>query len=416
MRLRIRWRGLRAKIIAWSFVPTALILITVAGVTFLAYQQVTENLAIERNRDVTELSAAQLSAGLTEYIDLLREYTGLLADPSRTTYIEENDLDALRRTLMEARGRFEDFDGGVIVINSRGTIVAAEPERPEILGQNWSGHPYFRQMLRSPEALFSDIVADAPGGVEVIVVTVPITAGQGQFLGVIAGMFRLGTATINPFYSDSMKLRVGESGSAYLVEGSGRVIYHSDADHVGDDFSAQAVVQQVLNGQVGALRTRALDGQDIVASFAPVPGTSWGLVTEESWAALISANQGYGPFLLLLLALGVVLPALVVAVGVRQITKPIAELINAAQRVAGGDLGQTISVRTGDEIEDLAEQFNLMSIQLQKSHANLEQRVVERTDQLQAATEDVGRRADELAALYEVGRGHGPPTATWPSG
>ena len=180
MQSRIRWGGLRNKIIAWSFVPTAIILLTVAGVTFIAYQQVTENLVIERDREFTELSAAQLSAGLAEYTNLLREYTGLLADPARTTYIDEideNDLDALRRTLMEARSRFEDFDGGVLVINSRGMVVAAEPEWPEILGQNWTGRPYFRHMLRSPETVFSDIVADGPGGVEVIVVAVPITGG-----------------------------------------------------------------------------------------------------------------------------------------------------------------------------------------------------------------------------------------------
>jgi methyl-accepting chemotaxis protein len=280
-------------------------------------------------------------------------------------------------------------------------------------------------------------VADGPGGVEVIVVAVPITGGQGQFLGIIAGLFRLGTTAISPFYSDIIKPHIGESGSAYLLDGAGRVIYHSDAGHIGDDFSAQAVVQQALSGQVDAIRTRAFDGREIVAAFAPVPGTGWGLVTEEDWAALISANQGYGPFLLLLLALGVVVPTLIVAVGVRQITKPITELIEATQQVAGGNFGQTISVHTGDEIEDLAEQFNLMSAQLQESYAHLEQRVAERTAELRATSEEVQQRADELAALYETGRdlaatptaapsscstkgpvccGREPPTATWPSG
>ena len=43
MLLGIRWGSLRTKIIAWSFIPTAIILLAVAWVTFTAYQQVTED-------------------------------------------------------------------------------------------------------------------------------------------------------------------------------------------------------------------------------------------------------------------------------------------------------------------------------------------------------------------------------------
>ena len=42
MLLGIRWRSLRLKIIAWSFVPTVIILVAVALFGFNAYQQVTE--------------------------------------------------------------------------------------------------------------------------------------------------------------------------------------------------------------------------------------------------------------------------------------------------------------------------------------------------------------------------------------
>ena len=60
MLLGIRWRSMRAKIIAWSFVPTTIILVAVALVTFTAYQQVTEDLVIERNQELTRLSAVEL--------------------------------------------------------------------------------------------------------------------------------------------------------------------------------------------------------------------------------------------------------------------------------------------------------------------------------------------------------------------
>ena len=399
MLLGIWWGSLRTKIIAWSFVPTIIILVVVAVVILYAYQDVAEDLVIERNQELTRLTAGQFTAEL-------KEYAGLLDAEARRSDVYGNDPVAQHDALKGASRRLAVFDGGVLILDTFGTVVAAEPERPEILGQNWSDRAYYRQILRSqilgsPGPVFSDIVADGPGDAKVIVVAVPITGPQGEFVGTIVGLSRVGAMTVSAFYGDIVKLRLGESGSAYLVDGNGRVVYHTDTDRITDDVSAHEIVQQVLSGQVGAIRTRDFEGQDIVASFAPVPGTSWGLVTQESWATLTRSSRGYGQFLLLLLALGVVVPVLVVTVGVRRITRPIAELIGAAQEVARGNFGQTITARTGDEIEELAGQFNLMSAQLQESYAHLEQRVAERTKELAAlnAIAQTVSRSLELEAM-----------------
>jgi GAF domain-containing protein/HAMP domain-containing protein len=393
VRLGILEGGLRTKIITWSFVPTAIILVAVALVTFTAYQQVAEDLVIERDQELTRLSASRLATELSDY-------TNILAASARTTgtYIHP----AVQRiTLQRASERLAIFDGGVLVLDTFGTVVATEPARPEALGHNWSDRPYFSQMLNIREPVFSNILADGPGSAQVIVIAVPIIGPQDEFLGIVAGMLRLGTETASAFYGNIVKPQLGENGSAYLVDGNGNVIYHSDADRIGEEFSEQAVVQEALSGQVGAIRTRAPEGQDIVASFAPVPGTSWGLVTEESWAALTSPSRGYRQFLLLLLALGVLVPALVVAIAVNRITRPITELIGAAQAVAGGDFGQRITADTGDEVEELAKQFSLMSAQLQESYTNLEHRVADRTKEL-AALNAIAAEVSRSLDLQEI--------------
>ena len=117
----------------------------------------------------------------------------------------------------------------------------------------------------------------------------------------------------------------------------------------------------------------------ILAAVAAV--TYW---TYQQAAADPSASQRYGGYLLALLLLGLVIPAIVVALGVNRLTRPISELIDAADKVAGGDLGYTIDVETGDEIEELAAQFNLMSEQLRASYSDLERRVAVRTRELEA--------------------------------
>ena len=102
---KVRWinilslgrRGLRTKIIIWFFVPTTLILVAVALVNFYAYQDVTEDLVIERDKDLTRLSASQLS---TE----LEEYTDLLSAVGRTVERSGSDPDAQQGALKQAAG------------------------------------------------------------------------------------------------------------------------------------------------------------------------------------------------------------------------------------------------------------------------------------------------------------------------
>ncbi|HEY42791.1 MAG TPA: GAF domain-containing protein [Anaerolineae bacterium] len=382
---RIRWGGLRNKIIAWSFVPTVIILVAVAVVMFYAYQDVTQDLVIERNMELTRLKADKFMAELMEFTDLL-------SAEARSPVIYENDPIAQRDALKAASNRLAPFDAGVLILDTFGIVEAVEPERKEIVGEDWSDRSYYLQLLRSQifgsiDLIISDVVTDGPDGEEVIVIAVPILGSQSEFLGTLVGMFGVDMTTASAFYDDIVKLRLAESGSAYIVDGNGKVIYHSDPGYIGEDFSLQDVVQLVMGGEIGAVRIRALDGQEIVASYAPIPNTSWGLVTQENWTSLLKSSQGYRQFLFLLLALGVVIPALVVAFGVRRITKPITELIIAAQKVAGGDFDQRIRAQTGDEIEELAEQFSLMSAQLQESYAQLERRVAARTEELSALNE-----------------------------
>ncbi|MBN1135826.1 MAG: HAMP domain-containing protein, partial [Anaerolineae bacterium] len=335
--------------------PTTVILVAVALISMYAYQRFTENLVVERDRDLTSLSANLLAAKLAAY-----------ADPRAKEFLAI-------------------FDTGMVVFDAEGKILSAEPVQLNGWGPDWARRLPFRQMARqltqSSKPVFSDIVTSGGGG-EAIVVFVPITSRGGELVGGIAGVFRLGPSADSAFYDTIKGLRRAESNCMYLVDGNGLVIYHSDVEYIGADFSEQWPVEQALDGGRGALRTLDLKGQDIVVSFAPVPNTSWGLVVEESWAELTGPSRRYARYLLGFLALGVLIPTLIVTTGVRRITRPIAELISAAQEIAGGNFDQRIVSSTRDELEELAGQFNLMANQLQESYEDLERRVASRTQEL----------------------------------
>jgi nitrate/nitrite-specific signal transduction histidine kinase len=376
LRLPRLWRrNLRNRIIAWSFVPSVIILLAVALVTFYAYERVTENLVVQRNREVVRLSAGQLSTSMAEF-------AGTLETEARKADIYRGVATDQQAELLAAKNRLATFDGGVVLLDTKGVFVTSQPGRAGSPGQDWGDRAFFRDLLRSNQPVYSDITNDGEGGSRVVVVAVPITGEQGEFNGVLAGMFQVGASNVSSFYGNIVKLRIGETGNAFLVDGNGLVIYHPDPARVGTSLSPDPIVQMALAGKVGAERTTDLNGQQVVAGYAPVPGTAWGLITMESWSTLMAPGQGYRRFLLLLLAAGVIVPAIVVWFGVRRITRPIADLTDAAKEVAEGNFCCVVPGSHDEEIENLAEQFNRMSTQLQDSYTLLEQRVADRTREL----------------------------------
>jgi nitrate/nitrite-specific signal transduction histidine kinase len=81
---------------------------------------------------------------------------------------------------------------------------------------------------------------------------------------------------------------------------------------------------------------------------------------------------------------------------------PIQALRTGAARIGSGDLSQRIAIKTGDELEVLADQFNDMAGRLQESYAGLEQKVDlrTRTERVAGATDRHRRRAQGHQPLH----------------
>lgn len=401
---RLHGMRLRNRILIWSFVPSTIILFAVAVTIYFAYQSVTEDLVVGRNQQLTHLSAGQLSADISSYADTLTAIT-------RSADMYSGEPTRQYAAIERAANQLLVFDGGVLVLDPPGNVTVVAPKNLGFMGQDWSDHSFYRQIMRSGGAVFSDVISGDRENLNVVAVGVPVLDASGEFQGTLVGMFRVGANSYNAFYGGIIKLRLGTTGNTYLVDSTGRVVYHPDENRIGSDLHTLPAVQQVSKRQVGYLRTRDLNGKDILATYAPVPGTPWGLVNEESWADLLVSSRGYGQFLYLLLGLGIVIPTFVVTYGVRRITDPVSKLIAAAKEIAEGKYGQQINVKTGDELEELVTQFNRMSSQLQESYTQLEQRVADRTKEL-ATLNVIAAVASRSLDLTEILTDALPETAT----
>ena len=197
------------------------------------------------------------------------------------------------------------------------------------------------------------------------------------------------------------QIKVGEHGHAYVVGPEGRLIAHPDISLVlrNTDMSGLA---QVRGAQAGGgtmpdslSEARNIQGQKVLTASAPIEPLHWTmfveLPVEEAYASLYASLQRLA-IVLLAASIFAVLAGIFLA---RRMVGPIQALRSGAERIGGGDFSQRINIKTGDELEGLADQFNDMGARLQESYADLEKKVEQRTAELtesllhQTATSEV---------------------------
>ncbi|WBL80841.1 ATP-binding protein [Bradyrhizobium xenonodulans] len=198
------------------------------------------------------------------------------------------------------------------------------------------------------------------------------------------------------------QIKVGERGHAYVVGPEGRLIAHPDISLVlrNTDMSALAQVRsaQAAGGTLsGALpEARNIQGQKVLTASAPIEPLHWTmfveLPVEEAYAALYASLQRLA-IVLLAASIFAVLAGVFLA---RRMVGPIQALRSGAERIGGGDFSQRISIKTGDELEGLADQFNDMGARLQESYADLENKVELRTAELRQSLNDLHAAQDRL--------------------
>ena len=100
--------------------------------------------------------------------------------------------------------------------------------------------------------------------------------------------------------------------------------------------------------------------------------------------------------ILLIMAAVAFIAVFVVFYTTKSITGPIQELYKGAEVIGRGNLDHRLNIKTGDEIEELAQGFNRMAGELKGLYTNLENKVKERTSQLAEANEALARTNKEL--------------------
>ncbi|HEY4139487.1 MAG TPA: cache domain-containing protein, partial [Casimicrobiaceae bacterium] len=201
------------------------------------------------------------------------------------------------------------------------------------------------------------------------------------------------------------RIKIGESGKAYVVDANGFLVADPDIGlvlrktNLSDLPHVRAAKQRAAGNEELAMLSRDIGGTEVLASLAPIESLNWNVFVEQPVAEVYrKLNASISRTGVLLLA-GLLLSALGAWALARGMVRPIRTLEEGAQRIGAGDLDQAIDIKTGDELESLADGFNRMSSRLKESYAGLERKVEERTRALQNSLEQQTAISDILRVI-----------------
>lgn len=194
-------------------------------------------------------------------------------------------------------------------------------------------------------------------------------------------------------------VRFGKSGHVMLIDSHGTVIICPILP-TGVRVSDTSLVRSVTRDEPGWVKADGdgHGGRDTsIIGFAPLPGTS---VTTKASTGLLwhsfawqASDEIFAPtrsLLLWIASAGFLAMGLLGSIGyyaAHRIVTPIQRLQEGAARIGRGELTEPITIRTGDEIERLADEFNAMNRRLQRAFAGLEEKVAAKTAEVRSLKE-----------------------------
>lgn len=285
--------------------------------------------------------------------------------------------------------------------------------------------------LFNPERLIRWAIpyVDATGGGLVVTVAAPVYYGE-VFDGIVAADIQLSAIT-----EQLSAITIGESGYAFVVDEAGRLIYMPPAGYdlfgidpdqlIDEDYykysirgAGSAELQSFTSRMVAGGRGLGIipvNGVETYISFAPIPSTGYSLglvvpvsemqtaitTTRQESAAQVRSTVQAALAILTITFIGALLIS--IALG-RLISLPLINLTLTANRIAGGDLSARSNVISEDETGVLASSFNSMADRLNKTLQGLEDRISERTNELNLVSQSNAYRATLFESIARISR------------
>lgn len=213
------------------------------------------------------------------------------------------------------------FDS-VAVVAADGVIRAISPQGQAPEGGKLDS-AQSRTMLREQKPQISPPFVTSFGNLA-IALSQPLFAADRHYLGYVAATLYLKT-------DGGLDRLIGEQffhdGTiVYVVDSSGRLLYHPSSSLIGTHVLADPAVDAALHGRSGRQRVQGVQGEDVLDGYAYVARTDWGIVVQRPTRAALHGLSDLMSRVLLLAALPAALLLILLVALAYWVSRPLEQL------------------------------------------------------------------------------------------
>lgn len=284
-----------------------------------------------------------------------------MLDTQRDTIeYEDMDIPAMQDYIKHTAGQNDAYPAGLYVALTDGSLYHASfVPGPDFnaLVKSW-----YQDGLTSQDFILGDVYFDEDSRSYVVGASCALKNKDGSVRGVAAA----------DVYLDSISqivsgIQIEDTGGIFLVDTrTDTIIGHRDPEITGSKLSdLDSGMYAYASQKISAGESGLSLNKGIYIQVAPVPGSDWTAVAYVSQGEVLAELHQLTLTMAILAVLAAALLTLLVVIQVRRIIgRPVAELTQAATRIAEGELEQTIHYQSNDELGTLASDFNRVTDRL----------------------------------------------------
>lgn len=241
-----------------------------------------------------------------------------------------------------------------------------------------------------------------------MVVSAPLRGDDGRLLAVLAG--RLNLERMNIIIS--RRTGLNQTDDAFLVNSSNLFVtqprFISDPAVLRRGIHTESV-KHCLSKQSGVILAPGYRGIPAIIVYRWLPDRQLCLIVKVDEAEALAPARTFGWTILLIGGLTLLLAATLAFWLSRSITRPVIELRAGAAQLAAGNLALRLPAARGDELGDLAREFNAMAAVISEKDADLRAYATDLEWHVETRTAELREQRDLyqqiLQGLSDMGEG-----------
>lgn len=344
--------------------------------------------------DTLKLQAEASAKEVAGWLEVRKAEVVVLAN---TMLLGSSDQQAIREHLKAEKKRSGKYQL-LFVSDNQGNIFSTE----EGFTANIAEREYFKKVMQTGKPVVSDPVQSKVDGTIVVVTAAPLMK-EGKIVGLLgAGVL------IDDLIKQVAEIKTGETGYAYVMQKDGLVILHPDKNVVmksnalKSDYPAiKQAAEQVLNNKQKGIVRYDWQGTEKYMGYCPVPGIDWGMMTNVNVDEVIGKLTALRLMSAGVAAVILILSIITILIVAQKLSKPIQDVTQTVQKIAGGDLTVSqLAVTTHDELGVLSADINQMITSLRElihTISNSAEQVAASSEQLTANADQSAQAANQIA-------------------